>query len=155
METGDVEAIRHILTTGTVTASDTTASSIGAGDVAPMAQRLWGDAERYRSYLHVMAQTLSVGNSYSQSMKEDVMAQKQGRRIVQVLIVDPDPNVPLEMAILHHGKQMVTDSTDEELFFELDIQDLLKQHNARREEAKLPPVRIRDLKRHVMTVLQL
>ena len=83
------------------------------------------------------------------------MAQKQGRRIVQVMVVDPDPKVPLDLAVLHHGEQMVTDSTDEELFFEMDIQDLLKQHNERREEAKLPPVRIRDLKREVLTVLQL
>jgi hypothetical protein len=144
-----------MLTTGTVIAGDTTASPAGTGDVDPLFRQLWEDSQRYRTYLHGMAQTLSVGNSYSHPMKEDAMAQKQGRRIVQVVVVDPDPNVPLEMAVLHHGKQMVTDSTDEELFFEMDIQDLLKQHNERREEAKLPPVRIRDLKREVSTVIQL
>ena len=86
------------------------------------------------------------------------------RRIVKVFIVDPDEKVPLKDAVLYQGEEQLTDATDQELFFEIDIQDCLKKHNekrlqivdekasARREkDVFLKEIRIRDL---VMSVVE-
>src|SRR5882672_929543 len=54
------------------------------------------------------------------------------RRIVQVLIADPNENVPLDQMLLHKGIQKLTDATDQELFFEIPINDLLNEHNKKR-----------------------
>lgn len=88
------------------------------------------------------------------------------RRLVQVIIADPDENVPLEQCLLYQSDQKLTDATDQELFFEVDIKSLLDKHNERRvklvdKSAKdrsavvityLEPARIRDLKMVVVTV---
>lgn len=84
------------------------------------------------------------------------------RRIVQVYIADPSEAVPLDQAILYTGKQQMTDLTDQELFFEIDIRDLLAEHNEKRAKIinkavkerteYLEPVKVRDLKMVVVTV---
>src|SRR5262249_40185329 len=51
------------------------------------------------------------------------------RRIVRVVIIDPDDNVPLNDSILFKGEEKYTDLTDQELFFEVDIKNLLEAHN--------------------------
>jgi hypothetical protein len=79
--------------------------------------------------------------------------------------VDPDERVPVANRILHKSDEMVTDETDQELFFGIPVADLLKSHNAFREgheveekdgdttkRRKLKPVRIRDLTMTVVTV---
>ena len=43
------------------------------------------------------------------------------RRIVKVIIIDPDDRVPLEKCILFSGDEKLTDLTDQELFFEVPI----------------------------------
>jgi hypothetical protein len=84
------------------------------------------------------------------------------RRLVQVFIADPDENVPLEKSLLYSGKQKLTDATDQELFFEIDIKAILDSHNAERiqfvnKKVKerteyLEPVKIRELKMVVVNV---
>lgn len=84
------------------------------------------------------------------------------RRLVKVLVIDPDENVPLESALLYRGEEKFTDLTDQELFFELDIQAILKAHNAKRvtirnkavkeREELLEPARVRDLRMTVVNV---
>lgn len=89
------------------------------------------------------------------------------RRIVQVFIADPNENVPLAKAVLYTGTQHLTDLTDNELFFEVPISELLKAFNTERvtwtdkEASKkagkdifLDPVKIRDLKMVVVTIAQ-
>ena len=86
------------------------------------------------------------------------------RRLVQVFIVDPDPNMPLDTCLLYRGELKLTDLTDQELFFELDIKSMLDQHNARRtqvrnkavkeREEKLEPARIRDLRMQIVLAAQ-
>ncbi len=85
------------------------------------------------------------------------------RRIVQVYIVDPDTKLPLDNAVLFTGEQQLTDSTDEELFFELPIKELIDTHNELRaktldkkakKETYLEPVRIRDLTMTVVTIAE-
>jgi hypothetical protein len=92
---------------------------------------------------------------------------KVRRRVVQVFIADPDPNVPLGKCILYQTEQKLTELTDEELFFEVpDIQRMLSTHNSLRTTAWtdtmrsrdlgksvfLEPIRIKDLKMVVVTI---
>lgn len=84
------------------------------------------------------------------------------RRLVRVLVVDPDDNVPTDKCLLHSGAEQFTDATDQELFFEIDIRSILEKHNEYRvtlvdrdvtdKERKLEPARIRDLKMVVVTI---
>jgi hypothetical protein len=84
------------------------------------------------------------------------------RRLVQVFVADPNGNVPLASSVLYRGEQKLTDSTDQELFFELDIREMLETHNAARikivdKKVKerteyLEPAKIRDLKMVVVTI---
>lgn len=86
------------------------------------------------------------------------------RRLVQVFIVDPDVNVPLDAALIYSGKQKFTDATDQELFFEIDINSHLAAHNKIRSEIMnksvkerteyLEPIKIRDLKMVVVNIAQ-
>lgn len=89
------------------------------------------------------------------------------RRIVQVFIADADQNVPLASALLHKTEPAFTDSTDQELYFELPVAELLKAHNEKRKtwmdkdasrksgkDVLLEPIKIRDLKMVVVTIAQ-
>lgn len=92
--------------------------------------------------------------------------QMQNRRIVQVFIVDPNEDVPLENSLLYQDeKPHLTDLTDQELFFELDIKAILEKHNTMRvlipnkeasegkaKDVFLEPAKIRDLKMTVVNV---
>lgn len=87
------------------------------------------------------------------------------RRVVQVLIADPNENVSLADCLLYKGDEHLTDLTDQELFFELDIKDLLEKHNEKRTKVVdkkvkdrteyLEPAKVRDLKMVVVTVASL
>lgn len=102
---------------------------------------------------------------------QDVMKQvtkdleiNMARRIVQVFIADTDENVPLEKSVIYTGEQKLTDSTDQELFFEIDIKGILERHNAYRvtlvnkkvkeRVENLEPVKIRELKMVVVNVAE-
>ena len=84
------------------------------------------------------------------------------RRLVQVFIADPDENVPLERSMLYSGEQKLTDATDQELFFEIDIKSALEKHNevrvkwvnkkVKERTEYLEPAKIRDLKMVVVNV---
>ena len=84
------------------------------------------------------------------------------RRLVQVIIVDPNDNIPLDQCLLYHGEPKLTDATDQELFYEIEIKDLLSKHNEKRvnivdKKVKertelLEPAKIRDLKMVVVTI---
>lgn len=94
-----------------------------------------------------------------QPQEEDTV---MARRLVQVVVADPDENVPLDQALIYEGKPKFTDATDQELYFELDIQALLKKHNEARvkivnKKVKerteyLEPARVRELKMVVVTI---
>lgn len=90
--------------------------------------------------------------------KEAIMT----RRLVQVFIADPDENIPLADSLLYSGEQKLTDATDQELFFEIDIKAILEKYNATRikfinKKVKerteyLEPVKIRNLKMVVVNI---
>lgn len=87
------------------------------------------------------------------------------RRVVQVFIADSNDNLSLDDCLLFKGDEKLTDATDQELFFELDIKDMLERHNAKRvkiidKKVKdrteyLEPAKVRDLKMVVVTVANL
>ena len=87
------------------------------------------------------------------------------KRLVRVIIVDPHDDIPTEDAVLYMGTETFTDKTDQELFFDIPIGDMLKEHNERRVKVRdkkaskgkereqfLEPARIRDLDMVVLTI---
>lgn len=96
--------------------------------------------------------------------QEILMADKLKRRLVQVFIADPNDNVPLDQSVIYTGEQKLTDSTDQELFFEVDIRGILEKHNEKRVKLvdkkvkerteHLEPARVRDLKMVVVTIAE-
>lgn len=99
-----------------------------------------------------------------QKQKGHLMTQTK-RRIVQVFIVDNDDYVPLEKAVLYSGSQKLTDATDQELFFEIDVKALLEKHNQERvkmlnkkrsdsagKDVFLEEIKIRDLIMNIVTI---
>ncbi len=85
-----------------------------------------------------------------------------GKRLVRVFVVDPDDRIDIEQSLLYDSKEILTDQDDQELFFEIDIKELLTKHNTYRGEVvdkevkdrteHLEPVRIRELKMMVVTL---
>jgi hypothetical protein len=101
-------------------------------------------------------------NLQQQQQPKEVKMADPKRRLVKVVIVDPDDKVPLDKCILYSGEEKLTDLTDQELFFEIEIKTILDKHNAERikiidktvKERKehLEPVKVRDLRMVVVTV---
>jgi hypothetical protein len=100
-------------------------------------------------------------NVHLQNLKKELPIMTS-RRLVQVFIADPDENVPLERSLLYSGEQKLTDATDQELFFEIDMKSMLEKHNETRVQwvnkkvkertEYLEPAKIRDLKMVVVNV---
>lgn len=84
------------------------------------------------------------------------------RRVVKVYVIDPDENVPVEKCLIYEADIGLTDKTDQELFFEISIKELLDTHNTVRTKIVdksvkdrteyLEPARIRDLKMVVINL---
>lgn len=102
------------------------------------------------------------------SEQEEEMAKKNSsRRLVKVLIVDPDDRLPLGECVLMNGNEFMTDLSDQELYFEYDVKAMLDKHNKKREgivdekwlreegkKRNLEPIRIKDLSMSVVTIAQ-
>lgn len=86
-------------------------------------------------------------------------------RVIKIFVADADENIDLDKRLLFTSDEKLTDCTDQELFFEVPINELLTKHNEYRKtvadkkasekfgrEVKLEPVRIRDLKMTVVTI---
>jgi hypothetical protein len=134
----------------------------GGGQVL-MDRRMGGQPfdlqEMFKNAAQVNANPLA-----NQQKKEQTMSTA---RIVKVFIADPNENLPLEKRVLYSGDEKLTDLTDQELFFDVPIADLLSKHNDARKatvdktqaekfgrDIFLEPARIRDLKMVVVTVAQ-
>lgn len=104
----------------------------------------------------------AASNQVQQEKK--AVAEKSKRRLVQVFIADPNENIPLDESVIYQGGQKLTDSTDQELFFEVDIRGILEKHNEKRVKLvdkkvkerveHLEPARVRDLKMVVVTIAE-
>lgn len=86
------------------------------------------------------------------------------RRIVKVYVADTNDNLPLDKTLLYSGEEKLTDLTDQELFFEIDIKSILDKHNEYRTTVinktvkdrteYLEAAKVRDLRMTVVTVAQ-
>lgn len=85
------------------------------------------------------------------------------RRLVQIYIADTDQSVPLKDCLIYSsGEPFVTDMTDQELYFDIELRSVLEAHNVKRvklydksvtaRNVNLEPARIRDLKMSVVTL---
>ena len=133
-------------------------SNLQLGAVGGFYQALnWSDASQLQNY---------VARATTTKTEEPTMASIT-RRIVQVFIADPNDNVPLTDSLLYKGDQKLTDATDQELFYEVPIIDILKAHNEKRvkmidkevskkagKDIFLEPAKIRDLKMIITNIAQ-
>lgn len=94
-----------------------------------------------------------------------ITPQTMSRRIVKVFIADPHQDVPMDKAVLYQSEEKFTDATDQELFFEVGIKDILDKHNSARvkwldreatkragKDIHLEPIKIRELKMVVVNI---
>ena len=96
--------------------------------------------------------------------QEDESMSDTKRRLVKIFIADPDEDVPVEECMLYSGEEILTELTDQELFFEIPMKKLLDSHNEIRvkieKETKIAGVeylkkaRIRDLCMTVVTIAE-
>lgn len=92
----------------------------------------------------------------SQTQEQDqTMANVNKKRLVRVVLVDPNDNIPINRQVLYKGDETYTDQTDEELRYELNLKEILAKHNEYRvtvidktvkeRTQHLEPARLRDL----------
>jgi hypothetical protein len=111
-----------------------------------------------------MQEALKAQSSIAPIKAEKAMA---SARIVKVFIADPNENIPLDKRVIYSGQEQLTDLTDQELFFDVPISELLSKHNELRKttldkkqsdkfgrDVFLEPARIRDLKMVVVSVAE-
>lgn len=91
---------------------------------------------------------------------------KMATRLVRVFLADPNESLPLNKRVLFRGDEEWTELTDQELFFQLPVKELLDTHNtaritfddkttkSRAVVEKLEPARVRDLTMTVVTIVQ-
>jgi hypothetical protein len=141
-----------------MTVSDNTVGHIGGSGYAQ-----WPAEQSRRLAAYTAAQ--QIGGNYKQE-NQTVAAPKASLRVVRVFLVDPDERVPIDKRVLYRSDEMTTDATDQELFFGIPVNDLLKDHNAMRASVEweektsegtksktgLKDVRIRDLIMSVTTI---
>lgn len=144
-------------------------SSYATSTVSPLT---WSDSQTVTGdtaiWQHAMLNRIQQQQNYSPTFtlpaKQEQNVANPKRRLVQVFIADPDVNVPLAESLLYTGEQKLTDATDQELFFEVDIKKILDDHNTKRvgwpnkavkeRTEMLEPARIRDLKMVVVTIAE-
>lgn len=152
------------------TASSYTTSNIPAGSA------LWssdGAVERrlaqeaFKQYANINSASAFMQQPKEISVSTPVQI-KSKLRVVRVFLVDTDERVPVDKRILHRSDEMTTDATDQELYFDIPVTELLKKHNAVRATVEweektsegtrtrtgLKEARIRDLTMSVTTVAQ-
>lgn len=147
MSTGDLPAI-------TSSAYSSHAVGIGTGMYAASA----GQMPTSTNTVALAREIVRRPSVQPPPVKETVMA----TRLIQVFVADPNDNLPLSQRLLYSGEQKITDLTDEELFYDIEIKGLLEKHNEIRAKTPnkkikerteyLEPARIRDLKMVVVTI---
>lgn len=141
------------------------ASSVYGANTSVMALNAAGGLQRL-GLLNQQAEDSSLYKAATQLIQNSQANQEvnvmAARRLVKVVIVDPNENIALDDCVLYSGDEKLTDATDQELFFEIDIKNLLEKHNEKRVKVidkkvkerteYLEPAKIRDLKMVVVNV---
>lgn len=124
-------------------------------------QKKADDEAQRRVLTQLMAATATPATAPQPQPKEMIVVSDK-RRLVRVLVVDPHEDVPVESGLLYDSKEVFTDKTDQELYFDVPVAQLLKEHNEKRTKVVnksvkdrteyLEPARIRDLKMLVIAL---
>lgn len=150
-----------------ITKSAYASSSVSASDMlmghAGMHQPM--ALERRINPLGIQAQHDPIQALMQQAVNQAKEQSVSNARIVKVFIADPNENLPLDKRVIYKGDEILTDLTDQELFFDVPISELLAKHNALRatvvdkkqaekfgRDIFLEPARIRDLRMVVVDV---
>jgi len=95
---------------------------------------------------------------------EIVASNEDGKRYVQLFVADPDRKVSVEDSVLYKSEPFLTDLSDRELYFSIEVVKLLADYNKKRvkmidkdaskngRDVYLEPIRIRDLKMVVVNI---
>lgn len=134
----------------------------GLAEAGTWQRQIQGNAHHQRDDIAEKLALLHAASATPNTTATKEKAMSATRRLVQVVIVDPNENIPLDQCLLHMGEKKLTDATDQELFFEIDIKDILAKHNERRVKVVdkkvkerteyLEPAKIRDLKMVVVNI---
>ncbi len=143
-----------------------TVTNIGTGGIVFDPRGHASQSQNWQFAQDFQPEQRTVAAGDAAAAEEQELARDQ-RRVVQVFIADPDDRVPLKDALLYEGTPHLTDLTDQELFFDVPIKELLSKHNSTREtildekaserfgrNVKLKPVKIRELKMTVVTIAE-
>lgn len=152
--------------TPTMLSMTSASSSYGAGDfVTPLGNANPGNNAFNSVFPANQQRVFNVIQEDAKPAQKKANPMPAARRIIQVIIADSNENVPLDDCVLYKGEQKLTDATDQELFFEIDIKNILAIHNEKRTKVidkkvkerteYLEPAKVRDLKMVVVTVASL
>lgn len=108
---------------------------------------------------------ITLGGSSSVSAP---VAVKPKLRVCRVFLVDCDERIPVDKRIIYRTDELITESDDRELFFDIPVKDLLAKHNDYRKTVEweektadgtktrtgLKEIRIRDLIMSVTTIAE-
>lgn len=158
------------MTMGSVVLGTNTAASsqLWAGypvEDFPTNEPLDSDLQELKATLRGAARSV-VKHEREQEQQNMSNTPKKEKRLIQVYIVDPHPDVPLDKSVLYsQPTPTLTDATDQELFFQIDMKQIMHDHNQVRvkvvdkeasnrfnKEVYLEPIRIRDLIMNVITI---
>lgn len=138
----------------------------GAGNLNHQAMQQWETCLQGHAMQQgpTITRTMAGMQQHPALKQENVpMANPDRDRLVRVFIVDTNKSLPQERRVIHKSDEFMTDLTDQELFYEVDIRKLLETHNAYRttlvdkatkhatKQQHLEPARVRDLHMSVVT----
>lgn len=124
---------------------------------------LYTDAEAQRRDVAAKQKVVDVNRALAEMSKAKAKKEPQmpGRRVVRVFIIDPDPKVALEKSVLYKGEEILTDGSDQDLYFDIDVKALLDEHNKYRtstedetdkDKKKLKPIKVSNLIMQVVNI---
>lgn len=123
--------------------------------------------QRWDKIVKVMAEE---AKQFSKHQKTKKNSKKKGefyimKRLVQVMVVDPDKRVPDEKSVVHMGTAVLTSLADEDLLLEVDMKGELAKHNEirakiededrsdkRNKSVYLKPVKVSDLEVRIFVI---
>lgn len=129
-----------------------------SGTPAPYTSGVTRAYSQHHTYKSLRDDLLYDGLDSKIKVKEECV-----KRLVKVMIVDPDENVNAKDSLLYNGELEFTDETDQELLAGIPVKELLEKHNEKRvntldkkrtavstERVTLEAIRMRDLRMHVV-----
>lgn len=140
-------------------------TSVGVGEDDHRERRIVLGNQTNMVGAHVFEKTMKgLKQAADEAKFYDEDEDMSGKRLVRVFVVDPDDRIDIEQSLLYDSKEHMTDLDDQELFFEIEIKELMTKHNTYRAEVvdktvkerteMLEPIRIRDLKMTVVTLAE-